>query len=44
MKRTLLFVLALIAVGCGPPDGPYETYYENGQLREKGTYKDGELQ
>ena len=24
-----------------PPDGPFETYYENGQLEEKGTYKDG---
>jgi len=44
MKKTLLLVVALIAVGCGPPDGPYETYYENGQLREKGTYEDGELQ
>jgi antitoxin component YwqK of YwqJK toxin-antitoxin module len=46
MKKTLLLV-ALIAVGCGPegppPDGPFETYHENGQLEEKGTYKDGEL-
>lgn len=23
-------------------DGPFETYYENGQLESKGTYKDGE--
>jgi antitoxin component YwqK of YwqJK toxin-antitoxin module len=43
MKRTLLFVLALVAAGCGPPDGPYELYYDNGQLREKGTYVAGEL-
>ena len=50
MKKTLLFV-ALIAVGAslvdwfseGPPDGPYESYFENGQLEQKGTYKDGEL-
>ena len=45
MKRTLLFVLALIASGCGPegppPDGPFETYYDNGQLMVKETYKDG---
>jgi hypothetical protein len=49
MKKTLLFV-ALIAVGAslvdwfseGPPDGPYERYYENGQLREKVTYAAGE--
>ena len=43
MKRTLLLTLALIASGCGPPDGPYENYYENGQLQEKGTYAAGEL-
>ena len=24
-----------------PPDGPYEDYYENGQLKEKGNLKDG---
>ena len=43
MKRTLLFVLALIASGCGPPpDGPYEFYHENGQLNVKGTYVAGE--
>ena len=45
MKKTLLFVLALIASGCGPegppPDGPFETYYDNGQLMVKETYKDG---
>ena len=23
-------------------DGPFESYHENGQVREKGTYKDGE--
>ena len=43
MKKTLLFVLALIAVGCGPPDGPFEEYYENSQLKQKGTYAAGEL-
>ena len=43
MKRTLLSVLALIASGCGPPDGPYELYYENGQLEGKGTFNRGEL-
>lgn len=24
-----------------PKDGPYESFYENGQLKIKGTYKDG---
>ena len=47
MKRTLLFVLALIALGCKPPpepppEGPFEAYYDNGQLEEKGIYKDGQ--
>ena len=26
----------------GKKDGPFESYYKNGQLKEKGTYKDGE--
>ena len=25
----------------GGPDGPFETYFENGQLMDKGTLKDG---
>ena len=41
MNRILLLIV--LVVGCGgPPDGPFETYYANGQLAEKGTYKDGE--
>ena len=24
-------------------DGPFESYYRSGQLKEKGTYRDGEL-
>ena len=43
MKKTVLLALTLIAVACGPPDGPFEEYYDNGQLEEKGAYKDGEL-
>lgn len=54
MKRTLLPALAVLAVGCSEStprnlDGfiqqgeVRETYYENGQLRDKGTVKDGEL-
>ena len=27
----------------GKKDGPFESYYKNGQLKDKGTYKDGEL-
>ena len=26
----------------GKKDGPFESYYRSGQLKEKGTYKDGE--
>ena len=40
-------VCLIIAFGLffedGKKDGPYETYYENGQLEYKGSYKDGEL-
>ena len=43
MKKTLLLALALIAVGCSePPDGPYESYFDNGQLQEKATLVAGE--
>jgi hypothetical protein len=42
MKRTLLLALGLIASGCGPPDGPFERYYENGKLEAKGTANVGE--
>ena len=47
MNKTLLLTLTLIAVGCGPEgppsDGPFEEYYDNGQLLEKGTYAGGEV-
>ena len=28
----------------GKKDGPFESYYRSGQLKEKGTYRDGELE
>ena len=48
MKRILSLVGTVLVMGSlywfgGPPDGPYESYYDNGQLETKGTYKDGEL-
>ena len=47
MKRTQLFVLLGMMFTVWffrrpPPDGPVEEYYDNGQLYEKGSYKDGE--
>ena len=39
MKK-LLPLLLLILIGCSK-NGVYETYYENGRLKEVGTYKDG---
>ena len=46
MRRLLLFVsvflLGSYSYSESPPDGPYETFYSNGQLKEKGKYKDGE--
>ena len=43
MNRILSLIGVVLVVGCGGPrDGPCETYYEGGQLRTKGTYKDNE--
>ena len=41
MNRILSLIGVVLVVGCGPPDGPYETYHENGQLKSKGTLRDG---
>ena len=44
MNRILSLIGVVLVVGCGgPPDGPFETYYEGGQLVIRGTYKDGEI-
>ena len=46
MKK-LLTILCLVLLSSYsysqdlPPDGPYEDYYENGQLKEKGNLRDG---
>ena len=36
-----IFLLGSYSYSESPPDGPYETFYSNGQLKEKGSYKDG---
>ena len=41
MNRILSLIGVVLVIGCGSPDGPYETYYDNGQLFQKGTYKNG---
>ena len=43
MNRILSLIGVVLVVGCGspPPVGPYEDYHDNGQLFQKGTYKDG---
>ena len=43
MNRMLSLIGVVLVVGCGspPPDGPYEEYYDNGQVWTKTTYKDG---
>ena len=39
MNRILSLSGVVLVVGWGlPPDGPFETYYSNGQLNEKGMY------
>ena len=43
-NRILPLAGLMLVVSCGgPPDGPFETYYEGGQLVVRGTYKDGEI-
>ena len=52
MTRILSLIGVVLVVGCGPPDGsieevdlpdgPFEGYWDNGQLMVKGTVKDGE--
>ena len=47
MDKKLLTILCLVLLSSYsysqdlPPDGPYEDYYENGQLKEKGNLKTG---
>ena len=51
MNRILSVIGVVLVVGCGPPDGsieevdlpdgPFEEYYDNGELMLKGTFKDG---
>ena len=50
MNRILWLIGVVLVVGSlywfsggPPPDGPYETYHDNGQLEVKTTYKDGEF-
>ena len=43
MTRILSLIGVVLVVGCGgPPDGPFESYHDNGEVRDKGTYKDNE--
>ena len=39
--RLLTKLGQVLLVSCSPPDGPHETFYENGQLETKGNYKNG---
>lgn len=42
MSVILIRIFAAGLVGCGPSDGPYVDHYPNGQVKEKGTYRDGQ--
>ena len=45
MNRILSLIGVVLVVGCGglSPDEPFESYYDNGQLESKGTFKNGEF-
>ena len=44
MKRLLTILCLVLLVSCSPPppDGPVETFYDNGQLWTRENYKNGE--
>ena len=43
MNRMLSLIVLVLGVGCEPPpDGPFEWYYDNGQLSSRVIFKDGE--
>ena len=42
MKRLLTILCLVLLSSCSPPDGPYETFYENGQLQVRTNFIDGE--
>ena len=45
MNRILSLIGVVLVVGCGglSPNEPFESYYDNGQLESKGTFKNGEF-
>ena len=42
MNRILSLIGVVLMAGCSPAGEPFESYYDNGQLYEKGIYRDGE--
>ena len=47
MNRILSLVGVILVVGCGPegpPDGPFEEYHDNGQLKSKMNFIEGSEQ
>ena len=45
MNRILSLIGVVLVVGCGglSPNEPFESYYDNGQLESRGTFKNGEF-
>ena len=41
MKKLLTILCLVLLSSCSPPDGPYETFYENGQLQVRTNFIDG---
>ena len=42
MKKLLTILCLVLLSSCSPPDGPYETFHDNGQLSFRGNIVDGE--
>ena len=41
MKLVLLFLGSFLVGACATPHGPFEAFYENGQVNERGVYQHG---
>ena len=42
VRQSYLLCVALFVFSCGPSDGPHQDHYVNGQVKEEGSFRNGE--